>query len=85
VHALFARSRRQTPLIQVNAARRHPVNLRAVHPGNRHMHPILREILLEPVGWLAIGGSLVMFGIGLWVSLFLRKKMREEERRRGGR
>lgn len=49
------------------------------------MHPILREILLEPVGWLAIGGSLMMFGIGIWVSLFLRKKMREEERRRGGK
>jgi hypothetical protein len=74
-----------SPLIQVNAARRQHANLRPVHLGKCRMHPILREILLEPVGWLAIGGSLVMFGIGIWVSLFLRKKMREEERRRGGK
>jgi hypothetical protein len=46
------------------------------------MHPILREIFLEPVGWLAIGGSIVMFGIGLWVSLFVRRKVREDERNR---
>lgn len=46
------------------------------------MHPILREILLEPVGWLAIGGSLVMFGIGIWVAVFLHRRMREDERNR---
>jgi len=40
------------------------------------MHPILREILLEPVGWLAIGGSLVMFGLGIALAIYIRCKMR---------
>lgn len=40
------------------------------------MHPILREILLEPVGWLAIGGSLVMFGLGIALAVFIRRKVR---------
>lgn len=44
------------------------------------MHPILREIFLEPVGWLAIGGSLVMVGLGVALQLYLRKKIKEEER-----
>ncbi|HWS78726.1 MAG TPA: hypothetical protein VN205_10185 [Thermomonas sp.] len=47
------------------------------------MHPILMEILARPVGWLAIGGSLVMVGVGLTLFLFVRRKIREEER--GGR
>ena len=34
------------------------------------MHPILREILMEPVGWLAIGGSIVMVGIAFAVATF---------------
>ncbi len=46
------------------------------------MHPILREILLEPVGWLAIGGSIVMVGISVFVALFVRRKVREEEKTR---
>jgi len=46
------------------------------------MHPILREILLEPVGWLAIGGSIVMVGISVFVALFVRRKVREEEKKR---
>jgi protein-S-isoprenylcysteine O-methyltransferase Ste14 len=46
------------------------------------MHPILREILMEPVGWLAIGGSIVMVGISVFVALFVRRKVREEEKRR---
>ena len=41
------------------------------------MHPILREILMEPVGWLAIGGSIVMVGIGAFVASFVRRKVRE--------
>ena len=45
------------------------------------MHPILREILMEPVGWLAIGGSIVMVGIGVFVALFVRRKVREEEKK----
>lgn len=45
------------------------------------MHPILREIFLEPVGWLAIGGSIVMVGISVFVALFVRRKVREEEKK----
>ena len=46
------------------------------------MHPILREIFMEPVGWLAIGGSIVMVGISVFVALFVRRKEREEEKKR---
>lgn len=44
------------------------------------MHPILMEILARPVGWLAIGGSMVMVGVGLTLFLFVRRRIREEER-----
>ncbi len=44
------------------------------------MHPILHAVLLEPVGWLAIGGSLIMVGTGIAVGLFVRSKVREQER-----
>jgi protein-S-isoprenylcysteine O-methyltransferase Ste14 len=44
------------------------------------MHPILHAILLEPVGWLAMGGSLIMVGTGIAVGLFVRNKVREQER-----
>jgi protein-S-isoprenylcysteine O-methyltransferase Ste14 len=44
------------------------------------MHPILMEILTRPVGWLAIGGSIVMVSLGLAMFLFVRRKIREEER-----
>lgn len=44
------------------------------------MHPILSEILTRPVGWLAIGGSIVMVGVGLAVFLFVRRQIRAEER-----
>jgi protein-S-isoprenylcysteine O-methyltransferase Ste14 len=44
------------------------------------MHPILMDIFARPVGWLAIGGSLVMVGLGLALFLFVRRKIREEER-----
>ena len=46
------------------------------------MHPILREIFMEPVGWLAFGGSIVMVGISVFVALFVRRKVREEEKKR---
>ena len=46
------------------------------------MHPVLREILMEPVGWLAIGGSIIMVGISVFVALFVRRKVREEEKKR---
>jgi len=44
------------------------------------MHPILHAILLEPVGWLAMGGSIIMVGTGIAVDLFVRNKVREQER-----
>ena len=47
------------------------------------MHPILVEILTRPVGWLAIGGSLVMVCVGLFLFLFVRKQVQDEERHRG--
>jgi uncharacterized membrane protein len=37
---------------------------------------------MEPVGWLAIGGSIVMVGIILTVAAYVRNKVREDERRR---
>ena len=45
------------------------------------MHPILMDIFTRPVGWLAIGGSIVMVGIAFAVAMFVRKKVREEEKR----
>lgn len=45
------------------------------------MHPVLREILLEPVGWLAIGGSIVMFGLGVALAWYVHRKVRESEKR----
>jgi hypothetical protein len=50
--------------------------------GAQAMHPILHAILLEPVGWLAIGGSLIMVATGIAVGLFIRGKVREQERER---
>jgi protein-S-isoprenylcysteine O-methyltransferase Ste14 len=44
------------------------------------MNPILTEILAKPVGWLAIGGTIIMVGVGVAVYLFVRKQIREEER-----
>ena len=44
------------------------------------MNPILTEILAKPVGWLAIGGSIFMVGIGLVVFLYVRKQVLKEER-----
>lgn len=49
---------------------------RAIVRRAHQVHPILREILLEPVGWLAIGGSLVMFGLGIALAVFIRRKIR---------
>ena len=44
------------------------------------MHPILHEMLLRPVGWLTISGALIIVGIPLFTVLFIRRKMREDER-----
>lgn len=51
------------------------------------MHPVLVEIVARPVGWLLIGGTLIMIGIGIGVPLFIRSRERaeaEEARRRDG-
>ena len=45
------------------------------------MHPVFVEILTRPVGWLAIGGSLIMVGVGLALFLFVRKQVQSEERK----
>ena len=50
------------------------------------MHPVLVELFARPVGWLLIGGTLIMIGIGVGVPLFIRARERAEEadaKRRG--
>ncbi|MGY1458634.1 MULTISPECIES: hypothetical protein [unclassified Luteimonas] len=50
------------------------------------MHPILVELVARPVGWLLIGGTLIMLGIGIGVPLFIRSRERaeaEDAKRRG--
>ena len=50
------------------------------------MHPVLVEIVARPVGWMLIGGTLIMIGIAVGVPLFIRYKERAEAaeaRRRG--
>lgn len=42
------------------------------------MHPILREVLTEPVGWLTIAGALIMLAMPVATALFIRRRMREE-------
>ncbi len=44
------------------------------------MHPILREMLTEPVGWLTIIGALIILGLPLFTALFIRRKMRADAR-----
>jgi protein-S-isoprenylcysteine O-methyltransferase Ste14 len=44
------------------------------------MHPMLRELLMEPVGWMTIIGLAIMFGTALVVAVYVRRKIREEER-----
>ncbi len=50
------------------------------------MHPILREMLTEPVGWLTIAVGLIILAMPLATALFIRRRMREEaaERHRTG-
>ncbi|GGK14934.1 hypothetical protein [Luteimonas terricola] len=49
------------------------------------MHPVLVEILARPVGWLLIGGTLIMIGIGFGVPLFIRSRERAEAEEAGRR
>ena len=43
------------------------------------MHPILREIFMEPVGWMTLIGGLVIIGLPVVLGIFMRRKMREEQ------
>lgn len=42
------------------------------------MHPILVELLARPVGWLTIGGALIMLGLAVGVPLFIRHREKIE-------
>ncbi len=42
------------------------------------MHPVFVELFARPVGWLLIGGTLIMVGIGIGVPLFIRYRERVE-------
>jgi hypothetical protein len=44
------------------------------------MHPVLVELFARPVGWLTIGGALIMLGITIGVPLFIRSRERAEAR-----
>ncbi|WP_158601791.1 hypothetical protein [Solilutibacter pythonis] len=48
------------------------------------MHPMLVEMLQKPVGWLTIIGAVILIGMPFVVRAFIRKQMREEDRRRKG-
>ena len=43
------------------------------------MHPIMREMFAEPVGWLTIIGALMILGLPLFIALFIRKRMKDDE------
>ena len=43
------------------------------------MHPVFVELFARPVGWLLIGGTLIMVGIGIGVPLFIRYRERAEQ------
>ena len=45
------------------------------------MHPIMREMFAEPVGWLTIIGALIILGLPLVTALFIRKRMKEDEKK----
>ena len=46
------------------------------------MHPIMREMFAEPVGWLTIIGGIIIIALPFVVRAFIRKQMREEDRQR---
>lgn len=45
------------------------------------MHPIWVEMLQKPVGWLTIIGGIILIGMPFVVRAFIRKQMREEDKR----
>lgn len=51
------------------------------------MNPVLVELFARPVGWLSLGGVLFMIGLSVWLALYARRRMvqdEREERERGG-
>ncbi len=48
--------------------------------GEGTMHPILRDMLTQPVGWLTICGALIILGIPVFTVFFIRRRLREEQR-----
>lgn len=48
--------------------------------GGATMHPILRDMLTQPVGWLTICGALIILGIPVFTVFFIRRRLREEQR-----
>lgn len=47
------------------------------------MSPLLAQLLTTPMGWLAIGVSLVSIALTVAIHRFLRRKIRESEAARG--
>ena len=50
--------------------------------GGNLMHPIWVEMLQKPVGWLTIIGGIILIAMPFVVRAFIRKQMREEDRRK---
>ncbi|WP_165688547.1 hypothetical protein [Solilutibacter tolerans] len=50
--------------------------------GGNAMHPIWVEMLQKPVGWLTIIGGIILIAMPFVVRAFIRKQMREEDRRK---
>ena len=48
------------------------------------MHPIWVEMLQKPVGWLTIIGGIIIIALPFVVRAFIRKQMREEDKRDKG-
>ncbi len=48
------------------------------------MHPMLREMLMQPVGWLTIATGLIILGLPLWIYIFTRRRMKQEKRDKSG-
>ncbi|GEM_PF-392641 len=71
------------PPIDPAQGRPRPVPLRCLHRqrhGEGTMHPILRDMLTQPVGWLTICGALIILGIPVFTVFFIRRRLREEQR-----
>lgn len=47
--------------------------------GTYEVHPILVELLARPVGWLTIGGALIMAGLAIGIPLFILRQAKREQ------